>query len=420
MAIYTQYGRYQKAKLFKEMLESYGDTYMLLGLGNPYWDLEVKNQPIPVAPYDTSHINPNPSIDNNQFLDANVNQYFSNVDYTDQESQYNVSAKVEQSLTNGAPNETEDTGKYLAKCKDLIPPFPCIWHDVNGDQGTLIAEKIIHQNDYQNYYISTSDYQTYTLNTYLGGSAGTIQYPTDPYERQFFSELVLRNFAHANCSKPGLIKHPAGLLGCVRCGISFVRDIGTSLDTNYVGGVDQFWYGDRYWEVVDPNEDTLESYINDTTKIYPHHLLFSATINPRQLFAENLNIDQNLIPREVAIFSKKLTYTVDGNDIEYEHGPSTYRVGEYIFNFGQYTKKDIDDTSDPQNPRGLKYETLGGETIGTNRILNFTFPCTINEQSPSDDNSYPAGDFKFILNDYIKGTIRNRHSVDRIGYIVGF
>ena len=409
MAIYTQYGRYQKAKLFKEMLESAGDTYMLLGLGNPYWDLDDKNQSIPVAPYDTSIINPDPAVNDNQFLDEHVNQYFSNTAYAN--PPINIAANIEQSLIDGQPNTDEQSGKYLNKCKDLIPPFPCIWQNYEANNQSVISTPDIKQNDYQSYYIdSSNNFTTFTLNKYDGSiSPYNITFPTDNYERQFFSELVLRGYARnlgqSDTNLKYYIKHPAGLLGAVKVGISFVKDIGTSLDNSiYNGYVDQFWYGDRYWEVVDPNEDTLESYIDgDTNKIYPHHLLFSATINPRQLFTGNLNVDQNLIPRQIALYSKKAAPTdIVNNNVVYSNGPNVYRVGDYVFNFGQYTNSDIANLT-------------GSGQYDDAHILNFTFPC-----STDNENSYPKGDFKFILNDYIKGTIRNRHSCDRIAYIVGF
>lgn len=416
MAIYTQYGRYQKAKLFKEMLESAGDTYMLLGLGNPYWDDATKEQPIPVAPYDTSIINPNPAVNGNQFLDEHVNQYFSNTAYEDNTSNpvINIAANIEQSLINGQPNSGQNptqSGKYINICKDLIPPFPCIWHSyVEDEQDSLITGTNIKQSTYQNYYIdSRTNFTKFYLKEYGNVGETEIQFPTDNYERQFFSELVLRGYARnlgqGDNNLKYYVKHPAGLLGAVKVGISFVKDIGTSLDNStYNGYVDQFWYGDRYWEVVDPNEDTLESYIDgDTNKIYPHHLLFSATINPRQLFTGNLNVDQNLIPRQIALYSKKATPTnIVNNIVVYSNGPNVYRVGDYVFNFGQYTDSDIENLTDSG-----QYDDA--------HILNFTFPC-----STDNENSYPKGDFKFILNDYIKGTVRNLHSIDRIAYIVGF
>lgn len=417
MAIYTQYGRYQKAKLFKEMLESAGDTYMLLGLGNPYWDLDDKNQSIPVAPYDTSMINPNPAVVGNQFLDEHINQYFSNTAYAN--PPINITANIEQSLINGQPNSEQNptqSGKYLNICKDLIPPFPCIWHDANNHD-TLITGNDIEQDNYQNYYIdSRVNFTKFDLCTYSDGVVTPdIEFPSDNYERQFFSELVLRGYARnlgqGDNNLKYYVKHPAGLLGAVKVGISFVKDIGTSLDNStYNGYVDQFWYGDRYWEVVDPNEDTLESYIDgDTNKIYPHHLLFSATINPRQLFTGNLNVDQNLIPRQIALYSKKATPTnIVNNNVVYSNGPNVYRVGDYVFNFGQYTNSDIANL------------TTGSGQYDNAHILNFTFPCSTDNENRSDSNSYPQGDFKFILNDYIKGTVRNRHSVDRVAYIIGF
>lgn len=417
MAIYTQYGRYQKAKLFKEMLESAGDTYMLLGLGNPYWDRDELEQSIPVAPYDTSMINPDPSVNGNQFLDEHINQYFSNTDYAN--PPINISANIEQSLINGVPNSEQDptqSGKYLNICKDLIPPFPCIWQNYNYTAGIIDSQQFaINLDNYQNYYIdSRNNFTKFYLKDYNDIVEEELQFPTDNYERQFFSELVLRGYARnlgqGDNNLKYYVKHPAGLFGAVKVGISFVKDIGTSLDNStYNGYVDQFWYGDRYWEVVDPNEDTLESYIDgDTNKIYPHHLLFSATINPRQLFTGNLNVDQNLIPRQIALYSKKATpINVVNNTVVYSNGPNVYRVGDYVFNFGQYTNSDIANL------------TSSGQYDSTH-ILNFTFPCSTDNENRSDANSYPQGDFKFILNDYIKGTVRNRHSVDRVAYIVGF
>ena len=54
MAIYTQYGRYLKAKQFKEMLEDKYEAYMLFGLGNPKWTDSNENQPMPFGPHNTN------------------------------------------------------------------------------------------------------------------------------------------------------------------------------------------------------------------------------------------------------------------------------------------------------------------------------------------------------------------------------
>ena len=96
MAIYTNYARYLKAKEFKKMIEDQGDTYMLLGLGNPFWDSTTDETvaKMPVAPYNTdimtgitgwsynsstgtyTHGDPL-NVDQNQFSDTEAYQYFS-------------------------------------------------------------------------------------------------------------------------------------------------------------------------------------------------------------------------------------------------------------------------------------------------------------------------------------------------------
>ena len=73
MAIYTQYGRYLKAKQFKEMLEDKYEAYMLFGLGNPKWTDSNENQPMPFGPHNTNILLYETST-TNQFYDANVQQ----------------------------------------------------------------------------------------------------------------------------------------------------------------------------------------------------------------------------------------------------------------------------------------------------------------------------------------------------------
>ena len=84
---------------------------------------------------------------------------------------------------------------------------------------------------------------------------------------------------------------------------------------------------------------------------------FSATVNPR-ILCEELNIDQYLVPRQIAIFTRKKPFkanTVDGSsyieaDVDesgnyyakYEEGPLYYRANEYVFNFGQYSEAELE------------------------------------------------------------------------------
>ena len=45
---------------------------------------------------------------------------------------------------------------------------------------------------------------------------------------------------------------------------------------------------------------------------------------------------------------------------------------------------------------------------------------SINHKYNYDDPSLNDGEFKLLLHDYIKGQIRENHSIEKIGYIVGF
>ena len=111
-----------------------------------------------------------------------------------------------------------------------------------------------------------------------------------------------------------------------------------------------------------------------------------------QLCAD-LKIDQNIVPRQIAIFVRKR--------IEGVQGPKYYPVNNStVFNFGQYTSEEW-------------------ENLTIENKLNFALPVsngTDKFPGSADDDT----DFKYILSDYIKGSVRDKHSIDRIGYVLGF
>lgn len=402
MAIYTQYGRFIKAKLFKEMLESSGDTYMVFGIGNSFWDDPNSGQPIPVAPYNTTCI----SESGGQFLDPNTNQYFIDPNAEGDDP------RIIQTVSDG---ESVD-GTLINRCKNLLPPFPCIWKNYEANNNLIyinyhnidpaIDIDYITQEDYEKYYVkydsvSGEDHLYYydeSSSSFINIGAVDLNDSNQPdWADQYYAELRLRGYAIENFGSG--YKTPVGLLGAVKCSISYVKDIGSG--DNYTGNANQFWYGDRYWEIVDPQESDLDNYINSVdssaeTKIgqdvYPHYLLITATVNPRQL-CNDLNIDQKIIPRQIAIYTRKH----DGNPDSKLDGKISFSVADHKFNFGQMSKSEAELDNNTEHP-----------------TLNFTLPCTVN------DVQYPDGDFKFILSDYVRGTNRNLHTVSRFGYIVGF
>ena len=422
MAIYTQYGRYLKAKQFKEMLEDKYEAYMLFGLGNPKWTDSNENQPMPFGPHNTNILlYDKPTT--NQFYDANVQQYFSDDNTAEQFVSY-----------------SKPITEYARKVAELLPVFPAIWHkyaiptdpetpiptdmftishDVNNDDVNIDLMK------YQHYYIISSgdgfhlkDITTPTLDN-------KVSIPSTPVAKMYFVELYLRGLAIENH-----IMAPVGLLGAIKCNLSLVRDLGID-ESKYTGLQSQFWYGDRYWEIVNPNDTSLEDYIkykdesgNDSTtgvaEYYPTHLLFTSMINPRNL-CDDLNIDNCIAPQQLAIYIRKKHYNTDIN--AYENGKPYYRVdGNNIFNFGQYTAESIKDYNIEYNQVARAYKlanTDSNKPLANKYIFNFTLPDE-NHKYNYDDPKLNDGEFKLLLHDYIKGQIRENHSIEKIGYIVGF
>ena len=382
MAIYTQYGRYLKAKMFKDMLDGPGpyEAYMVLGMGNPFWDSDDpdKRQPMPIAPFN-SRILTNPGATENQFYDNSVA-----LAYTDSD------ATCSYTMESGIPS----ADSFIDICKNILPPVPGLWANYPDPINILTLDHYtLNQSDWGNALIKKEDS---SYNLYVEGVMvdSGIAMPVDEIEAQVFAELYLRGLAVDN----GIETHPAGLLGAVKCKVDFVKDIGGV--ENYTGDIDEFFYGDRYWKVVTDNEAQLIA-----RGEYPHHLRFTSTVNLRNLCTD-VDIDRYLVPRQLSIYARKKKVKAsdptsgsgENTVLNYESGKSFYRVGENVFNFGQY-----DNSTGSDNP-------IPG--LSSDHILNFTLPV--------DGDKYPDGDFKFLLNDYIHGHIRELHSVDRFGYIVGF
>lgn len=394
MAIYTNYARYLKAKQFKEYLsaESVGDTYMVFGMGSPYWDSvnEESMQSMPVAPYNTTTLTIPTSTADNQFYDNTIQQYMLS------------KTAVERTVINGIPAEDS----FINHMGNLVPAFPCIWHSSTGDGPYLFPSKQestsplkdITQNNYQDYYIYNN--KLYSTSDTTGHDIDSISSLTNQ-ELCYYSELCLRGKALnlTGTNLPSTLKTPVGLLGAVRCSIEFVRDAGPNGEL-IKGTSEYFWYGDRYWQIV-KDSDVKDDNITSNTEL-PHHLMFLSMVNPRDLCSE-LELDQNLVPRQIAIYTRKRTSG---------RGPRFYRVEENIFNFGQYSKQDL--SAAFANPSLLTVDIPATDRKGT--LLNFTLPHI----GSTDATTWPAGEFKFVLHDYIRGANRNAHSSDRFGYVVGF
>lgn len=420
MAIYTQYGRYLKAKQFKEMLEDKYEAYMLFGLGNPKWTDSGENQPMPFGPHNTNILLEDNSTDN-QFYDANVQQYFTDTNTAEQFVSY-----------------SKPITEYARKVAELLPVFPAIWykHPVPANEGDPTSDMFTISNDsnddinidlmkYQNYYIQLGGDGFHLKDVTNPAFDKKVNIPSTPIAKMYFAELYLRGLAIENH-----IMAPVGLLGAIKCNLSLVRDLGTD-ESKYTGLQSQFWYGDRYWEIVNPNDTSLEDYIkykdesgnlstSGVAEYYPTHLLFTSMINPRNL-CDDLNIDNCIAPQQLAIYIRKKHYNTDIN--AYENGKPYYRVdGNNIFNFGQYTADSIKEYNIKYIQAARAYQlshTDKNKPLNKKYIFNFTLPDK-NHKYNYDDPKLNDGEFKLLLHDYIKGQIRENHSIEKIGYIIGF
>lgn len=432
MAIYTNYGRFLKAKYFKENLENNNEIYMVLGMGDPDWDSNRLS--LPIAPYNSSITDRGnvlsdftDSAEENQFFDNRLAMYFL--------------------------AKSGFVKNPLSKYNTILPKFPCLWEydgDPAEEPGILKVggtAKILHKDDYFKYYIK-KDGNDYKLCNLDSNDEDIINYNSinDDVSREYFAELYLRGMTIEN----NWITTP-GLLGALKCKVEFVKDIGAS-ETNYTGSINQFYYGDRYWEVVPDsdlayyNEFEKEHGLNSELQLkdkvnfnYPTHLLISTLVNPGYLM-QDLNFDQYLCARQIAICTSPKKPGIEG--------PTYYRVNEIAFNFGQYVAVKSGDSIHYEIPSNTSsiYNTdntdifnindnadlIGSssswtfDTQSDDEILDFTLPYKFNDQgtilypTEADLSACAVRKFNFILHDYILGNRRDTHSADRIGYVIGF
>lgn len=369
MAIYTQYGRYIKAKLFKETLQTNNHVYMAYGIGCPYWDTyksgsnkDTEQIQMPVAPYNETV---------KSLLDSsNPNMFYDNNSYQ----------------TIAPDNNSEVYALTHDDANSLNPKFPCLWkNDTNVEVLKFIDGTSLMLNDnYKDVYVGSDNVCHKYLNNAIIGSIN----PNDltKQQMQFYAELRLRGIAHSVGRK-----HPLGLIGMTKCDVSLVRDIGS----DYTGSIDEFWYGDRYWKIVRPSDDI------SIDGEYPHHVLISSTINPGAL-ASDLNLERWLSPRQIAIYTLPKTPVTP---------KAEFRISECIFNVGQYTDEEL-------------LSMISANNISPDNIVQLVTPFTAGSNEHygtlQEFKNVVHNRFSLLLHDYVKGFEKDDHSVERFGYVIGF
>ena len=393
-------------------------------MGNPRWD--NNDDKIPIAPYNLN-VCKEGSESTNQFYDACAYQNFL---WNDNGTIKNIQSLIKSNTKKENNSGISYIGNYLDYVKYLNPVIPCMWRQEDGDISITDSVNLTKESYTKSYITYSSTDKIYTLYKYNDNISDyeqevISQIPSDNTQAQYIAELYLRGLAL------GLDKNitPPGLLGMIKCTVDFVVDIGTD-ETNYTGDVNQFFYGDRYWQIVkDPEETGISQYFETYKDLlgeqlsFPTHLIFTALINPRWLCSD-LKIDHLLEPRQVAI--------VTSND---STNKNYYKVGSNYFNFGQYYQKDMI-TTDPGTASDWCHINDDNSLTASDKFLNFTLPVKISYDNKnyyygnnySDKYTDETGadkyrsqnNFKFLLHDYLRGAGRDIHTADRFGYVIGF
>ena len=370
MGIFSDVGRFFKAREFKKYMESEGGAWMAFGIGSENWDYFVKDKTnnsvmnIPVAtPRSSSSmkewiakdrgildvsqliLNPNERI----FLDTSyIKENETIPDYEqipNRLDQKDIPRKLyltESSTTADFTTidydniEVETDEQKIKSIKN--PTFPqCYIRDFKGDNGEWLIDFNVDRKT------KPSDH---TL-----------------YHRWAKSILVKDSITN---------KNPLGFLSLVKADVQFVKlaDESVNKSDESVNNMNIFMYGSHKWKTI--NDEEAE-------KINAHHILITCTVFPRDLHDDEI-VESEMNVRQVQVYHL--------NKIE-----------------------------------GLTHS--GDTKLGKDEIPNSV--RNINCYFKSLETTFPEGSIvindnkiELLINDFMSQRIRKVNQSDRYGFIIGF
>lgn len=384
MGIYTDYGRFLKARQFKEYCNSGAGLWFSFSMGSQRWDTigeetnggeEPTNKFRPLVP---------PSSPNAYSPVYSWVQSFKNTP---------TLVKSEESLLDPSWSSSDVDPKYWSPYKEnytdaslypytdpfkvtqALSPSWVFWN--NGDPQAIYPFNNTTSNIPSKYYPSAyiPPFSVSYLNDWSSFTpyADTSTQPTNPDDFLQYA-LTLHLEEGEACSLP------IGLLSFIKGNAQFVSPITEEEVSQVTPGTPDamkiFKYGAHYWKIIsDISRDSL-----------PHHILLTANVFPGDLSLDAI-ADVTLPVRQVSVF-------------KFPDSLST------IITSGRYVirRKDMNILwTDP---------STGEEDSPVEGKKNLPFNC----ESPIDG----AQSIEMIINDCLTARTRVVQQTDRYGYIIGF
>lgn len=386
MGIYTDYGRFMKAREFKNWCNSGAGIWFGFGMGSPRWDYEV------LLP-DGTRSKPNVPTSSPAAYTP-LYRWFATYKDSDWDGSVDVLAQQEYTFIDGsAIIETEEapatppTLKTNSELFDDALTFPPDDNVLSPSLNFLDTPSAIVSDPWQDSFKETPDpeYPSPSIpvfpQSYYNDWEGHLSdydgtnpsIPTDPtqyskysYNKHFY-DVEGRNV-------------PMGFLSFIQGKAVFVEpiegeDLNNSLKT--------FKYGAHYWRIV-PEEEISATHL-------PHHILLTVNVFPNELILDSI-AERYLLVRQVAVF-KFPDYLESDLHLDLSPLPRSNQV---------IRAKDIN----------FKY--LGGSDESGK--INIPFNC----YDVLDPNNTDNPTAEMLINDFMSGRKRDVQQTDRYGYIIGF
>ena len=367
MGIYTDYGRFVKAKQFKKYCESEGGIWFLFSMGSPRWDVS----------YQDSNLNYRPDVPTSApTAFTSLYRWFSSYkegDLLPQEySLLDRSFIIQDDLTPVSPIPTDQDLKDDAETvpsDDYAPSISKYIPTGQNIQSYLWDQSYIETpiDQYQSpfippvpvsYSIDWMDKLTECLSHYNDFS----NLP-DPSPEEY------EVYAYAKHFQEGSAAVPLGFLAMKKASVYYVEPVE---DPDTEEGLKIFKYGSHYWRIVPLSEIS-------PTKL-PHHLLITVNVFPNDLNLSTV-VEQELLVRQLTVAKLPVLSDLDGRTL--------LRRSDIVFSYDGF------------------FTVLGRVKI--------PFLCTeTSVQSDSPDT------MEILINDFFTGRKRDVQQTDRYGYIIGF
>lgn len=381
MGIYTDYGRFQKAREFKNYCNSDAGIWFGFGLGSPRWDDLVEDSNgnlVPNCP--PSAPNPYSPVYRN-FVSYKgsslVQQEFALIDRSFTYDQLDPSIiPTDQEIIDNA--DTYPQEEY----EPCIIPF----------DGT--AQYWLDQyKESPNSYFPTSALPMFPVayqhdwDSYITNYDSSVQpEPIDPSQFESYSYNLHLQEGY-DCTLP------VGLLAFIQGSAVFVEPIEGEPSGSPSESLRTFKYGAHYWRIVPDSEITYNK--------LPHHVLLTVSVFPNELHNSAV-VEQSLCVRQVSVWKFPTSIYQDRPELDPTSQNPVPRSSQVV------QRKDLNiQRTDPST--GVETPHISGK---------FNLPINCMRPLNPNDSEHPTAEM--LINDYMTARKRDVQQTDRYGYIIGF